>query len=67
MANWQQFVIMFEIITGGGYQYGRVVYPATMKGQDVNGVIDQYGQQGFEVAHLELQERCAVVVLKKPL
>ena len=67
MANWQQFVIIFEIASGGGYQYGRVAYPATMKGQDINALVDQYGRQGFEVAHLELQDTRAVLVLRKPL
>jgi hypothetical protein len=66
MANWQQLVVIFEIAGAGGYQYGRVVYPATMKGQDVNGLIDQYGRQGFEVAQFELQDVRGVLVLRKP-
>jgi hypothetical protein len=67
MGTWQQFVIIFQNSKAIGAQLGRVEYPVELRGQDINAVLAQYSQQGFEVAHLELAEFTAVVVLKKPL
>jgi hypothetical protein len=67
MATWQQLVVIFETAKGGGYQTGRVTYPPSVAGQDVNDVVAQYGQQGFEVVSISPTEGGprAVLVLKR--
>jgi hypothetical protein len=49
MSQWDYMVIIYDTVSGGGYQAGKVRYPNGYKDQDVNQVLSALGQGGWEI------------------